>query len=673
MPASNRIHQRTSRDDPLKDEVDPLKEARLVLKRCFGYSNFRNGQEEAIRAAIAGQDSLVVMATGSGKSLCYQIPALVKRGIVIVISPLISLMHDQVSSLKARNISATSTNEPDSEYSVFSHGVRLFYVTPESALGRWKSRWKDLHARVGIELIAIDEAHCVSEWGHDFRPEYQRLYELREEVPDVPVMALTATATPRVQDEIIRNLSLGSFRSDQPSGLVRVVTTFDRLNLFYSAYERNSQEAISVFREIIDGSKQGNPVPAIVYALTQKDAEKVADKLVSLGIAQDSVAFYHAGMTDSKRTKIHDLFLKDKLHVVVATTAFGMGIDKPDIRHVIHWGAPKTIESYYQQSGRAGRDGEPSRCTLLYSGQDFMLASFYEKSGSSGELISEIARDALHQGISQMRQYCYLTSCRRIALLKHFGEKLSGNASSCGQCDNCLRKENGQTQVRDMSAEVRQFLGAVLDCKNAFGIAKYVNFLRGAAVPEWCKKTSGFGKGKNKSADWWKQLGQQLLSLDQPLLEEHARVGVANGRQQTFKIVKISAKGYEWLHSHENLPLPITLSKGMQELEDKEKWIGNQEQLLVLLRKTREEIASAQHLPASTVCPDPLLFELVIHRPADLDSLAEVEGVSQNFLEKYGTRFLKDIEYYSEGDEVGDKKKQEFTPSTSLPLPPRHA
>jgi ATP-dependent DNA helicase RecQ len=301
-----------------------------------------------------------------------QVPALLGDGLVLVISPLLSLMHDQVSALLARGVEAASTADPSSESAACEGRSRLLYTTPETLLGRLKNKLPDLHRRIGIRLIAIDEAHCVSEWGHDFRPEYQRLAEVRSVLPGVPIMALTATATPRVQAEIVTNLRLGQVGR---GGHVSVISTFDRPNLYYSAVERSSEEAEEVLRQLVWQSNSEDSKPSIVYVLTQKEAEKMADKLILMGASSTRVGFYHAGLSDKKRMDVHNDFLNDKINIVVATTAFGMGIDKPNIRHVVHWGAPKTLESYYQQTGRAGRDGISSFCTLIHRLYIYMYVS----------------------------------------------------------------------------------------------------------------------------------------------------------------------------------------------------------------------------------------------------------------------------------------------------------
>ena len=560
-------------------------------------------------------DSLVVMATGSGKSLCYQVPALMgegrsgEPGLVIVISPLLSLMHDQVSALRARNVNAASTAEADGVNKAFQREVRLLYTTPESALGNLRNRLGDLHLRVGIRLLAIDEAHCVSEWGHDFRPEYRRLAELRSVLPGVPVMALTATATPRVQAEMVRNLALGDCGGGRH---VSVVSTFDRPNLHYTSIDKNSEEAEQVLRALVAQSSSDEAEPSIVYVLTHKDAEKMVDRLVAMGACSQKVSFYHAGLSDSRRTEVHNSFLNDTINIVVATTAFGMGIDKPNIRHVVHWGAPKTLESYYQQSGRAGRDGMESRCTLLYCGQDFVMGSFYERSSNGGHLISQVARDALHEGLAKMKKYCHLTSCRRAYLLDYFGEGLPAHdEGNCGRCDNCERaafaKSSGKHLERDMQERARELLNAVIQCNHSYGVGKYVHFLRGtggSVIPESFKKRAGYGKGVSRSSEYWKELANQLLAADPPLLVEEARMGSGysgGGRgQQTFKIIKVSRVGMDWYKATPARPLMLVLSKALEAFEDRERWVA-QRKHQVLSKENTPKSAAGSGVPPKLV------------------------------------------------------------------------
>eukprot|EP00798_Chlamydomonas_sp_ICE-L_P031836 gene31836-7042_t len=448
----------------------PVQGMKKLLQQYWGYSEFRGPQAEVIQAALDGQDCLVVMATGAGKSMCFQIPPLLTKKPCIVISPLISLMEDQVSALTARGIKACFLGSAQSKANVrsdaFAGKYQLVYMTPELAVNALKEL-ASLHSRVGICLFAIDEAHCVSEWGHDFRPEFLQLGKLREALPDVPVMALTATAGESVQREILKNLKM------KKSGTKNVT-------------KRDTQTMQQVLAPLLDRyKKQGFLDGTVIYTLTVGAADEIFE--------------YHGKMSPGARKQALAEFMQDDTAVMVATLAFGMGIDKASIRTLIHYGCPSSVEAYYQQAGRAGRDGLPSDCHLYWSGRDMSTTDFVKSAGS----LSAVGKKAYEDGVTYMQAYCNSSSCRHALLVNHFSPgELSFDAGCQGGCDNCERRSRGEIKERDVSKESYQLLSAV------------------TAVAGKCNAI--YGVGKSVSAEWWKSLsgllvGEKMLHPPPPL------------------------------------------------------------------------------------------------------------------------------------------------------------
>ncbi|KAG4974968.1 hypothetical protein JHK87_031789 [Glycine soja] len=505
---------------------------RSVLKKYFRFSDFRPYQREVIEKIIEKRDCLVVMATGSGKSLCYQVPPLVVKKTGIVVSPLISLMRDQVMALKQRGIKAEYLGSAQKDFTVHSkaeHGqFDILFMTPEKACTVPSSFWSNL-LKAGISLFAVDEAHCISEWGHDFRVEYKHLDKLREVLLDVPFVGLTATATEkyssfalavseayhcslicifcsdlvfcyamidfqRVQYDII-----GSLKLNYPFVTIGSV---DRTNLFYGVKLLNRGQSFidELVREISKEVTNGGST--IIYCTTIKDVEQIFKSFAEAGI---EAGMYHGQMNGKAREESHRLFVRDELQVMVATIAFGMGIDKPNIRQVIHYGCPKSLESYYQESGRCGRDGIASVCWLYYTRSDFAKGDFY-----CGEVKSEKQRKAIMESLLAAERYCVLTTCRRKFLLEYFGEKFP--ADRCGNCDNCKisRKE------RDMSREAFLLMACIHSCRGGWGLNMPIDVLRGSRSKKILDvqfdKLPLHGLGKNYPANWWKALGYQLIS-----------------------------------------------------------------------------------------------------------------------------------------------------------------
>ncbi|KAJ6383235.1 hypothetical protein OIU76_000021 [Salix suchowensis] len=495
-----------------------------TLKQYFGYASFRPSQKEVIDQILDKRDCLAVMATGSGKSLCYQVPPLLLEKTAIVISPLISLMQDQVMSLKQRGIRAEFLGSAQTDGSVHTKAqsghFHLLFMTPEKACSTPLSFWLEL-LEAGICLFAVDEAHCISEWGHDFRVEYKQLHKLRDVLLDVPFVGLTATATENVRIDIINSLKMNN--------PYVAVGSFDRKNLFYGVkhFNRSLQFVDELVQEISKYARKAGST--IIYCTTIKDVEQIHKSLQEAGI---KTGIYHGQMSSKAREESHRSFIKDELLVMVATIAFGMGIDKPNIRQVIHYGCPKSIESYYQESGRCGRDGIPSVCWLYYSRADFAKADFY-----CGGLRTENQRRAVMESLLAAQHYCSLTTCRRKFLLSYFGEKSS--AEKCGNCDNCMVSKS----ERDMSKESFLLMSCIQSCQGNWGLNMPVDVLRGSRAKKILNahfdKLPFHGLGKDYSSNWWKSLAYQLISHGY-LMETF---------RDTYKFVRVSPKGEKYIRS----------------------------------------------------------------------------------------------------------------------------
>lgn len=543
----------------------------FTLKKFFGYSTFRPYQKEIISEILNGRDCLVLMATGSGKSLCYQVPPLIVGKTGIVISPLISLMQDQVMSLKQLGIKAEFLSSAQTDSSVQSKAqsgdFNILFMTPEKACSIPTSFWSKL-LKVGICLLAVDEAHCISEWGHDFRVEYKQLDKLRDILLDVPFVGLTATATEKVRIDITNSLKMRD--------PFVTVGSFDRKNLFYGvkSFNRGSLFADELVGEI---SKFVTVGSTIVYCTTIKDVEQIFEALQEAGI---KAGMYHSQMSNRAREESHRLFLRDELNVMVATIAFGMGIDKPNIRHVIHYGCPKSVESYYQESGRCGRDGIASVCWLYYTRSDFAKADFY-----CGESLTEIQRSAVRVSLMAAQRYCFLTTCRRKFLLQHFGEQSSYD--NCGNCDNCTSSK----RERDLSREAYLLMACIQSCGGHWGLNLPIDVLRGSRAKKILDarfdKLPLHGLGKDYPSNWWKELGYVLIS--QGYLQEIVK--------DVFKLVSVSPKGLQFLSSSRSdhqPPLLLPETSGMLDVMECKKASGGVEDDRSLVTLESEGFSEAE-------------------------------------------------------------------------------
>ena len=598
-----------------------------LLKRFFGYESFRPRQEEVMRDALAGHDTFVLMPTGGGKSLCYQLPALAKGGLTIVVSPLIALMKDQVDALEEAGVAATYLNSTLSAVEsrerlakLYNGEYRLLYVAPErlmlpemlERLSEWRPG-----------LIAIDEAHCISEWGHDFRPEYRQIAELRGRFPETPLMALTATATDRVREDIVSQLQLRDPR--------RFVASFNRANLTYRVIPRNPP-----LRQVLDVAKRHTGESGIVYCASRNGAESLAKRLDGQGIG---AVPYHAGLDADVRAKNQEAFIRDEVQVVCATIAFGMGIDKPDVRFVIHNDLPKNIEGYYQETGRAGRDGLPADCVLLFNASDVAKQiGFIEEKTEEKE--QRVARDLLQK----MVHFAETSDCRRRSLLDYFSESFTDD--NCGACDNCLEPR----ETFDGTEAAQKFLACIYRIRErsgfGFGLNHVVEVLTGAdteAIRKWGHdQVSTHGIGDEFGRDEWKAIGRELM-----------RLGLAQLTSGRMSVVELTPEGREWLRSREPLELtrPVVAKPKSREKRIRSERAGEiecDEMLFERLRELRLELAVKDGVPPYMIFGDVALREMARDCPATLAAFGLISGVGEKKKSKFGKLFISEIAAYIE-------------------------
>ena len=583
-----------------------------VLRSVFGYENFRNHQAEIVRQLIDGRDALVLMPTGGGKSLCFQIPALVRDGTAIVVSPLIALMQDQVDALRQNGVRAACLNSSlsgpqarDVEQSLLAGELDLLYVAPERLM---MPRMLELLERSPLSLFAIDEAHCVSQWGHDFRPEYIQLSILHERFPAVPRIALTATADERTREEIIQRLALESAQVFNNG--------FDRPNIRYRIAENNGNAREQLLR-FIRNEHDGDA--GIVYCLSRKRVDETAAWLQSKGL---NALSYHAGLSTDLRQQHQSRFLREDGVIIVATIAFGMGIDKPDVRFVAHLNLPKSIEAYYQETGRAGRDGLPSDAWMLYGLQDVITLRQMQEGSEANEQYKRVERHKL----DAMLGLCELESCRRQALLAYFGDHLD---HPCGNCDNCLTPP----ETWDATVAAQKALSCVYRTGQRFGVNYLVDILLGKdsdrARQFGHQKLGVFGVGKELNSSQWRGLFRQLIArrllqvdLDghgSLLLSETARPVLRGEQVLTLrKLSKVSSGKRERRHFADT----------------------SHSRLWEALRAHRKQLAEEQGVPAYVIFHDATLAEMAERQPQTLDQLSHISGIGQRKLDAYGDSFL---------------------------------
>ena len=595
-----------------------------ALKHRFGYDAFRPLQREIVEAALAGSDILALLPTGAGKSLCYQLPAVVRPGLTLVVSPLIALMKDQVDALAANGIEATFLNssldaaESSARLAKLDRAeYRLLYVAPERLV---LSGFLERLARWNVASIAVDEAHCVSEWGHDFRPEYRQLAILRDRFPDVPVMAVTATATDRVRVDIERFLRLRSPK--------RFVGSFNRPNLRYRVFEKRDPakqlRAFALERPTESG---------IVYVASRQSAEDLAKGLSSAGI---SAVAYHAGLSPKERARNQERFIRDDVRVVCATIAFGMGIDKPDVRYVVHYDVPKSIEGYYQETGRGGRDGLPSECVLLYRGGDAAKQRHFIR-----QIDDDAERERAERLLAQMLEYASTSECRRALLLRYFGEP--NVSENCGNCDNCM----DPVERLDGTLAAAKFLSCVYRIREhggfSTGAQHVIDVLVGAQTEKllsWGHEAlSTFGVGAEYGRDEWMALLSELLRLE--YVEQ----------EPAHKTILLTRAGMRALRDRPSISFAkprFVATKKSRKRGGKAvpESLPGDEALFERLRVLRKRIADEQGVPPYVVFSDATLRAFAAERPQTLPAFRAVSGVGDMKLERYGEVFTEAIRSY---------------------------
>ena len=609
-----------------QDETTLLHEK---LKTYFGFTSFKGNQEAVIRNVLAGNDTFVLMPTGGGKSLCYQLPALIMEGVAIVISPLIALMKNQVDAMRAfsaepgiahfLNSSLNKTAVQQVRDDVLAGKTKLLYFAPESLT---KEDNVAFLRKIKISFYAIDEAHCISEWGHDFRPEYRRIRPIINDIGAAPLIALTATATPKVQMDIQKNLGMSAASVFKSS--------FNRPNLYYELRPKHDAD-----RDIIRFIKQNEGKSGIIYCLSRKKVEELTELLAANGIRARA---YHAGMDAATRAANQDDFLMERVEVIVATIAFGMGIDKPDVRYVIHYDIPKSLEGYYQETGRAGRDGGEGYCLTFYSYKDIQKLEKFMQGKPVAE--QEIGKLLLLETVS----YAESSMCRRKTLLHYFGEEYG--EENCGNCDNC---RNPKPRI-DAKSELKMALEALRDIGDKFKTDYLVSVLTGkntALIKSYGhNKSKWFAAGEDHDAKFWGAVLRQALIL-----------GLVDKNIENYGLISINRKGENYIA----MPFPVTVTLDHDyDAEEKEiesvapmgKGGAADEELFSMLKDLRKKVAKKHGLPPFVIFQDPSLEDMAVQYPITIEEMQNITGVGAGKARKFGEEFIKLIKAYVEEKEI---------------------
>ena len=596
------------------------------LKEYFGFDNFKGNQEEIIKNVLAGNNTFVLMPTGGGKSLCYQLPALILDGTAIVISPLIALMKNQVDAMRSfsasegvahfMNSSLSKSDILNVKEDVLSGKTKLLYVAPESLT---KESNIEFLRKVKISFFAVDEAHCISEWGHDFRTEYRKIRPIVEQIGKAPIIALTATATPKVQHDIQKNLDMLDAQVFKSS--------FNRSNLYYEVRPK-----IEPTKDIIKFIKNNEGKSGIIYCLSRKKVEELTEMLCVNGI---KAASYHAGMDAAARSTNQDKFLMEEVNVIVATIAFGMGIDKPDVRFVIHYDIPKSLEGYYQETGRAGRDGGEGYCLTFYSYKDIQKLEKFMQGKPIAE--QEIGKQLLMETVS----YAETSLCRRKVLLHYFGENY--DEENCGACDNCLfpKKEfEGKEFLIDA-------LNAILEVKEKFKVDYLVKILLGetdSIIKSYHHdELESFGVGSDKNAQFWNMVFRRAL------ISNYIEKDI-----EQYGVIKLSEDGLAFLKEPKDFMLmeDHNFEESEEKLQEKGGVSALDNTLFAILKDLRKKIAKKNNLPPYVIFQDPSLEDMCTNYPITLEELANIQGVGSGKAQKYGQEFIEVIKQYVEDNEI---------------------
>ncbi|WP_269524006.1 DNA helicase RecQ [Coraliomargarita parva] len=614
------------------------------LKAVFGYDVFRPLQSEIIESSLDGQDVLAILPTGGGKSLCYQLPALQREGLTLVVSPLIALMKDQVDQLQASGVAATFLNssvragEARARLEGLERGeYKLLYLAPERLFlpdfMEKVKRWK-------VAALAIDEAHCISEWGHDFRPEYRQLATIREHLPEIPVIALTATATDRVQKDIMEQLHL-----KEPA---RYVASFNRPNLTYRVLPKQRPR-----RQVLDYVSRNRNVSGIVYCQSRKAVEDYAAALQEAG---HKALPYHAGLSQADRAYNQEAFIRDDVQVICATIAFGMGINKPNVRYVLHADLPKNIESYYQETGRAGRDGLPSECLLLFSAGDIVKYQHF-----IDQMEDEQAARIARQQLRQMADFAEFANCRRSALLRYFGERSA--EANCGSCDNCL----DDSEEADVTIECQKLLSCIFRINKAgypMGLNHAVDVLRGSenakVLDKGHDKLTTHGIGMEHPADYWRVLGKQLI-----------QAGYLSLSDDGYQTVELTTQALKALKERTAIRMKrietAAVASPAARSRSKATGIECDEGLFEVLRGMRKELADGRGVPPYVIFGDVALRQMARRYPRTDSEFLAIPGVGQQKLRQFGGQFIQVIEEW-----LAENDPRDFEPSGFLdPAPVR--